>query len=556
MIVFRLRAVLFCLVLGQHAPLVNSFALPTMRGSSDNWRSSKTTAISLSATTVRTTPSNEDNGDTSAPPSHFFSQKPLTNQAFFHHPNHFDALCHGVNIVRPSKIQSLAWPILLKMQNCVLADQTGSGKTLAYLMPLIQNVLATKGQPGHQPPSSHTTSRVATPKVLILAPTAELADQIHAVVEKLSGPNRLFRSVVLTSCGLHVTNIRDQIRYLTQQKNRVDVLVSTPGRMATILRMRNVQDKIVNLSQLQAVVLDEVDVLLLDETFGPQLQTIGQATTGSPSKENTTPRALPQFVFVTATLPDRVVKDVQAQFPDVKLVKGPGLHRVAPTVDERLVDVSVPPSLHRNKAACFEKKAQALEEALRQNRCRRTLVFCNTVSTCRQVVNLLERKDRKQQINHVLTYHNAMDAQARNENLSRFARIDQGDGQVSYILVCTDRAARGVDFDAAAVDHVVIFDFPSDPAEYVRRVGRTARAGRQGACTVFAYGWQLPIARSVVKSQQKVLDSGRDNVGGDQADEDVEYLGGVQGRRRKRGNHRDRTKIIGGNIASGKLWNE
>lgn len=68
----------------------------------------------------------------------------------------------------------------------------------------------------------------------------------------------------------------------------------------------------------------------------------------------------------------------------------------------------------------------------------------------------------------------------------------------------TDRAARGVDFDEAPVDHAVVFDFPKDPAEYIRRVGRTARAGRTGTSTVFAYGWQLPIARSVMG---KKLDS-------------------------------------------------
>lgn len=68
----------------------------------------------------------------------------------------------------------------------------------------------------------------------------------------------------------------------------------------------------------------------------------------------------------------------------------------------------------------------------------------------------------------------------------------------------TDRAARGVDFDESPVDHAVVFDFPKDPAEYIRRVGRTARAGRIGTSTIFAYGWQLPIARSVMG---KKLDS-------------------------------------------------
>ena len=76
--------------------------------------------------------------------------------------------------------------------------------------------------------------------------------------------------------------------------------------------------------------------------------------------------------------------------------------------------------------------------------------------------------------------------------------------ELIFNIRSTDRAARGVDFDEAPVDHAVVFDFPKDPAEYIRRVGRTARAGRTGTSTVFAYGWQLPIARSVMG---KKLDS-------------------------------------------------
>ena len=94
-------------------------------------------------------------------------------------------------------------------------------------------------------------------------------------------------------------------------------------------------------------------------------------------------------------------------------------------------------------------------------------------------------------------YHNAMTPESRNKNLSTFAHGLRSEGGKrknkesafdNHILVCTDRAARGVDFDSAPVDHVILFDFPKDPAEYVRRVGRTARAGRVGTSTVFAYG--------------------------------------------------------------------
>lgn len=520
--------------------------------------------------------------------SHFFSQKPLTDPSFRLDPENglFEFLCQRAKIDRPSKIQSMAWPMLIKRQkqSFVIADQTGSGKTLSYLIPLLQRVILSNRT------SSNDATGVATPKLLVLAPTAELADQIRAVCVKLSEVEKsntmsnnkkyswekksLLSTVVLTASGKHSTNIRDQIRLLQQKKN-VDVVISTPGRIATILRTKHVSERVLDLSRLEMVVLDEVDVLLLDETFGPQLQTIGEATNSAASSTTTTTASastVTQFVFVTATLPDTVVAQVEAQFPGTVQIKGPGLHRVAPTVRERLIDVSVPSAMNRDEAACFDVKARALQQALRLNRCKRTLIFCNTVSSCRQVENLLQRMDRKNQIYTVKAYHNAMTADARNENLEFFANAGNGNTSrktttipnrrgesspadtTSYILVCTDRAARGVDFAAAAVDHVIIFDFPVDPAEYVRRVGRTARAGRDGASTVLAYGWQLPIARSVMGQQQlkdyTVESDKKKNDNGD------EYLGGVTRRLslKEKGQHKSSEEMIGRNIASGRLW--
>jgi ATP-dependent RNA helicase DDX18/HAS1 len=196
-------------------------------------------------------------------------------------------------------------------------------------------------------------------------------------------------------------------------------------------------------------------------------------------------------------------------------------------------------------------KAKQLLKALRLNRCRRTLIFCNTVDSCRSVENLMNRKDRRGQVFEVGAYHNAMTPEARNKNLNVFAKGKFGseEDNVDYVLICTDRAARGVDFDAAAVDHVVIFDFPKDPAEYVRRVGRTARAGRAGASTVFAYGWQLPVARKVMGNK---LDSftiaAKEMDGGDDDDDN-----GYEFRKRQ---HRKRGKdaSIKKDIESGRLW--
>jgi ATP-dependent RNA helicase DDX18/HAS1 len=508
----------------------------------DDWMSNPVdfdNSIDESAVTSTRRPKLVKGADNSRPNSHFFSRKSLQDPIFAYQTKGgsetFAQLCQGAGIARPSKIQSLAWPILCKGSHTIVADQTGSGKTLAYLIPLLTRALEDRNA---QPAGTAVPN--GSPRIIVLAPTAELADQIRAVCEQMTA-SVSFSTLVITATGKYSTSIRDQIRML--QRQPVDVLISTPGRIATILRTRNSG---LDLSALQSIVLDEVDVLLVDDTFGPQLRTVGAAA----------PLDRTQFVFVTATLPDTVVETVEKEFRGVQLIKGPGLHRVAPTVQERLVDVSVPSQNNRDAKLCFDVKAKQLLKALRQTRCRRTLVFCNTVESCRSVENLLKRKDRKGNVFEVRAYHNAMTPENRNENLAVFShgiRTTQPE-KVDYVLVCTDRAARGVDFESAPVDHVVLFDFPKDPAEYVRRVGRTARAGRTGTSTVFAYGWQLPIARRVMGSKLDSFTIAREER--DEMDTE-EIRGGVQARlhRGDGANKKHGSKhIIKGNIESGKQW--
>lgn len=443
-------------------------------------------------------------------PSHFFSRKSLQDPSF-QYDSLFEKLVNGAGITRPSRIQSMAWPVLAKGQHALIADQTGSGKTLAYLVPLLRKALSAK-----QPNEPRLKG---APRLLVLVPTVELAEQLKAVCHQLATGLK-FSSMVLTATSGSGTNIHDQIRMI--QRENIDVIIATPGRIATILRTKNSG---LNLSELQSIVLDEVDVLMADETFGPQLRAIGAVA----------PVDRVQFVFVTATLPDSVVDTITQEFPNVEQVRGPGLHRVAPTMHEILVDVSVPPKYNTDEAYCFDLKAQELLKTLRQTRCRRTLIFCNTVESCRKVENFLKRRDRKGYTFDVRAYHGAMTPEARNENLRVFSKGRRGKANnVDYILVCTDRAARGQDFDTSPVDHVVVFDFPRDPAEYVRRVGRTARAGRKGTCSVFAYGWQLPIARNVMGSKLNEFSAtllGHDTDTSSTDSSSVEYRGGAQRRR-------------------------
>lgn len=260
-----------------------------------------------------------------------------------------------------------------------------------------------------------------------------------------------------------------------------EVLVATPGRVMELLKRGEV-----SLDKVRVMVLDEVDVLFQDTSF--PLPPIGQAC------PSTT-----QFIFASATLPQTVMQQITSEFSGVEILSGPGLHRVAPNVEEVLIDCSGPKSQQRALMSVAMNKEKALMQALLDVRSERTLIFCNTIEQSRIVENLLSRSDRAQRTRVVLPYHSAVDPQTRDSNLAAFSRPLL---KVPHILICTDRASRGMDFDRSFVDHVVLFDFPREPSEYLRRVGRTGRAGRSGRVTVLAYGRQVEAAKAVIRASK------------------------------------------------------
>lgn len=422
--------------------------------------------------------------------NHFFSQKSLMDPRFYTLESSsssrsieeeekrwcrdvFVKLCRGSGITRPSRIQALAWPKILQNQQtaCIVADQTGSGKSYAYLIPLILKMKLLQRKTTTSATAAPTRAKNA-PNILIVTPTSELASQLYHVCKRLC-KHVPFRTELILSAPFHphptdATSIsnndstdstststtttneaslfqRNQVRTLMNPKKPpVDILVATPGRLASLLRAGHL-----DFTQLQSLVLDEVDVLMVDETFGPQLKAVGVATP-----------LHTQFLFVTATLPDTIVQSVTREFPTVQVIRGPGLHRIAPTLREELVDVSVPPGVsNRDLAACFQIKAQQLSKALRKNKSERTLIFCNTVESCRSIENFLKRQDRRGKLRNVGSYHGAMTNEARNKELEKFCSTtvkhnnnDQksirnsdtnDDTRIDRILICTDRAARG-----------------------------------------------------------------------------------------------------------------
>ncbi|CAH9147156.1 unnamed protein product [Cuscuta epithymum] len=371
---------------------------------------------------------------------------------------------------RPSHIQAMTFEHVLKGKSCIISDHSGSGKTLAYLLPLIQCLREQELQGFHKPSSQ-------SPRVIVLTPTAELASQVLNVCRSFSKSGVPFRSVVATG-GFR------QRTQLENLRHDLDVLIATPGRFMFLVKEGHLL-----LANLKCAVLDEVDILFKDEDFETALECL---VSSSP--------VTTQFLFVTATLPTDTYNKLIENFPDSELITGPGMHRTSNGLEEILVDCSGGDESEKSPEAAFLNKKNALLQLAEEKPVPKTIVFCNKIESCRKVENALKRFDRKESLVRVLPFHAALDQEARLASMNEFCSPQPKN--TSLFLVCTDRASRGIDF--VGVDHVVLFDFPRDPSEYVRRVGRTARgAAGKGKAFIFVVGKQVSLAHRIIERNKK-----------------------------------------------------
>lgn len=374
------------------------------------------------------------------------------------------------NFVRPSQIQAKAFASVIEGKSCIISDQSGSGKTLAYLAPLIQR-LRQEELEGLQKSSSRS------PQIVIIVPTAELASQVLSNCRSISKFGVPFRSMVVTG----------GFRQKTQLENLqegVDVLIATPGRLMLLIN-----EGFLLLSNLRCAVMDEVDILFNDEDFEVALRSLMKS-----APVNT------QYLFVTATLPVDVYNTLVENFPDCEVIMGPGVHRISPSLEEVLVDCSGEDEQNKTPDTAFLNKKDALLQIAEGTPVSKTIVFCNKIETCRRVENALQRFDKKGDHLQVFPFHAALARESRLANMEAFT--NSRSNHVSKFLVCTDRASRGIDFPN--VDHVILFDFPRDPSEYVRRVGRTARgATGKGKAFIFVVGKQVSLARRIIERNRK-----------------------------------------------------
>jgi ATP-dependent RNA helicase RhlE len=348
----------------------------------------------------------------------------------------------------PTPIQSQAIPVVLSGRDLLGAAQTGTGKTAGFTLPLLQRLA---------PMATRSFSPALHPvRCLILTPTRELAIQVHESV-KTYGKHVPLRSFVVYG-GI---NINPQIEEL---KRGVEILVATPGRLLDL-----VGQKAVNLGKVQILVLDEAD-RMLDMGFIPDIKRIIALVP-----------PMRQTLLFSATFSDEIRK-LSAQF-----LKDPATIEVARR-NEPIALVSQ--YVHLIDA---NRKRELLSHLVKKNDWEQVLVFTKT----KHGANRLASQLQKDHIN----------ADAIHGNKSQNARIraleDFKAGKVK-VLVATDIAARGLDIED--LPHVVNFDLPHVPEDYVHRIGRTGRAGATGEAISLVCAEDRPLLGAIERLINKKIE--------------------------------------------------
>ena len=333
-------------------------------------------------------------------------------------------------------IQAQTLPIAIAGRDVAGQAQTGTGKTAAFLVALYNTLLT------HAAPAGRTPTSV---RALIVAPTRELAVQIHHDAEMLGRHTGLKHAVVYGGI-----DYEKQRRTLEEG---IDVLIGTPGRLIDYYKQH-----VFDLRHAQAVVLDEAD-RMFDLGFIADIRYL---------LRRLPPPERRQSMLFSATLSYRVLELAYEHMNNPELV------RIEPdkkTVD-RIRQIMYYPSM--------EEKIPLLIGLLRQSEAHRTMIFVNT----KRMAERLE----------AVLHANGIQAQALSGDVPQAKRLrflrDFHDGELA-VLIATDVASRGLHIPD--VSHVFNFDLPQDAADYVHRIGRTARAGADGdaisfACEEYAVG--------------------------------------------------------------------
>jgi superfamily II DNA/RNA helicase len=323
----------------------------------------------------------------------------------------------------PTPIQAAAIPAVLMGKDLVGIAQTGTGKTAGFVLPMIDIL-------------HHGRSRARMPRSLILEPTRELAMQVAENFEKYGKYHPL--SMALLMGGVQMG---DQVKAL---EKGVDVLIATPGRLMDLFGRGKIM-----LNDCKLLVIDEAD-RMLDMGFIPDIEEICSKL---PKNRQT--------LLFSATMPPPIQKLAAKFLSDPKRVEVSRPATANINIEQRVVETR------------SDKKKDALKELLRAAEFRNAIIFCNRKTTVRELASSLRRAGFA-----------AGQIQGDMEQSARIAEFDRFKNGDINILVASDVAARGL--DVKGVSHVINFDVPWQPDDYIHRIGRTGRAGMTGIAITLA----------------------------------------------------------------------
>ncbi|MFO0829514.1 MAG: DEAD/DEAH box helicase [Phycisphaerales bacterium] len=345
----------------------------------------------------------------------------------------------------PTPIQAQAIPPALEGRDLLGCAQTGTGKTAAFALPILQRLTAHR-HAAHATDGAHGPR---SPRVLVLAPTRELATQINESFATYGAHTGIVSTVIFGGVSQH--------HQVIALKRGVDVLVATPGRLIDLM-----QQRLVRLDAVETFVLDEAD-RMLDMGFIEPVRRIAKALT-----------ARKQTMLFSATMPKEIVQLAES------LLKNPVRVAVTPVA-------STVPKIDQSVYMVSQARKQALlTHLLREGNIVRAIVFTRTKHGADRVSVKLNRVGI------------SADAIHGNKAQNRRQRALEGfRNGTTRVLVATDIAARGIDIDG--VTHVFNVDLPDEPESYVHRIGRTARSGATGTAIAFCDAEERGNLRDIEK---------------------------------------------------------
>ncbi len=340
------------------------------------------------------------------------------------HPSILHAL-QEAGYTEPTPIQAQAIPEIMAGHDLMASAQTGTGKTAAFTLPAL-NLLATPHP-----------SKSRGPRILVLVPTRELAQQVNDAARKYG---KFIRARTVSIVGGMPYPLQNKL--LSQP---LDILVATPGRL-----LDHMERGRIDLARLQMLVLDEAD-RMLDMGFMPDIERITAALPGER-----------QTLMFSATFEGEIARIAKQLLKEPKTIQIAAQQAKHENIEQRLHFVD--DMGHKNKL---------LEHLLIAPEVNQAIVFTSTKRHADVLAEDLHAAGHK-----VAALHGDMTQGARNRTLTKLRHGDIN------VLVATDVAARGI--DVAGISHVINYDLPKFAEDYVHRIGRTGRAGKSGIAISFA----------------------------------------------------------------------